>query len=358
MCSQFGTNIKIKIYGSSHGPLVGVTIDGIPQGKRVDMDRLQAFLDRRGPGKNQWSTARKEADKVEVLSGLKDGITDGNTFEAIIRNTDVRTGDYDEIRKIPRPGHADYTAYEKYKGKEDMSGGGQFSGRMTAPLCIAGGIFKQLLEEENIYIGAYISSVGKCQDDTKAEETLEKLKAVAGKDFPVIDDAKAQEMKEIIERAKADGDSVGGTIRCVTTGLPVGIGGPLFDGLETTISQAIFAIPAVKGIEFGAGFEAASMKGSENNDPFYLDKDGNITMGNNHGGILGGISSGMALTFRVAIKPTPSIAKEQPSVDLEKMEETTLKITGRHDPCIVPRGVPCVEAACAIAIYDRMLDKE
>lgn len=324
MSSTYGTNVKISIFGQSHSEAIGVTIDGLPAGFAIDMEELQRFMDRRAPGQNRYSTPRKEADKPEFLSGLVGNVTCGAPLAAVIRNTNTRSGDYSNIRDIPRPGHADYTAHVKYGGYEDVSGGGHFSGRLTAPLCIAGGIFKQMLAAEGMEIHAEIKEIGGRADDP----------------YQAIDEARER------------GDSVGGIIECTITGVPVGIGDPMFDGIENKIALAVFGIPAVKGIEFGRGFDAARICGSENNDEFYFDGEQVKTRTNNHGGILGGISSGMPIVFRTAIKPTPSISTEQNSISYEKGEDAKLAVVGRHDPCIVPRAVPCIEAAAAMAIYD------
>lgn len=336
MSNSFGSCFRFTIFGQSHAPAIGVTMEGLPSGFEIDMEKLSAFMARRAPG-GKYSTARKEADTAEFISGLVDGKTCGAPVTAIIRNKDTRSTDYEYMRYIPRPGHADYTAMVKYGFDRDHSGGGQFSGRLTAPLCIAGAIAMQLLEKKGISISARIESIGGERDENK--------------------------MYELIDKVRAEGDSVGGVISCTVDGLPVGLGEPMFGGMENRISQAVFGIPAVKGIEFGAGFAAADMRGSECNDPFVLDNGRVVTAGNNHGGILGGISSGMPINFRVAIKPTPSIAKVQRSVDLQSGVETELQVRGRHDPCIVPRALPCVEAAAAVAVYDallesRMLQKE
>lgn len=352
MSSSYGEQIRITVFGASHAPSVGVTVEGLPAGLPVDVALLQRFLDRRAPGRSEHSTARKEEDVPEFLSGLVDGHTDGGTLTAVIRNTNARSSDYAALTNTPRPGHADYTAHVKYGGAVDMAGGGPFSGRLTAPLCIAGGICRQQLERMGVEILSRIVSVGAVEDEGDlAAPTAEK-------DFPVVSDAAGERMREAIAAAKAEGDSLGGVIECVVRGLPAGLGGPLFDGMESRIAAIVFGIPAVKGIEFGAGFSAAKLRGSENNDPFIL-RDGKVeTEGNRSGGILGGITSGMPLCFRVAVKPTPSIAKEQRTVDLSTMEQTTITVGGRHDPCIVPRAVPCVEAAAAIAVYDAYLARE
>ena len=349
MSSVYTGNLTVAIFGQSHAPAIGVTIDGLPAGLPVDLDALQQFLRRRAPGQNAWSTPRKEADAPEILCGLSNGRTCGAPLTAIIRNTNTRSGDYDNLRDTPRPGHADYTAQMKFSGAQDVAGGGHFSGRLTAPLCIAGGICLQLLETQGITVRARIVSVGAVTDDSPF------LTPVGEKPFPAVSDAAAAAMQAEIAAARADRDSVGGVIECVVEGLPAGVGDPMFGGLENLISRAVFAIPAVKGIEFGAGFAAARMRGSENNDPFRVENGVVVTETNHCGGILGGISDGMPIVFRAAFKPTPSIARQQRSVSLGQMENKTLVIQGRHDPCIVPRAVPCVEAAAAIAVLDAVM---
>lgn len=324
MSSQYGKNIRISIFGQSHSPAIGVSIEGLPAGFHVDMEQLRTFLLRRAPGQNELSTPRMEADEPEVLSGLVDEVTCGAPLAIIIRNTDVRSDDYSKIRDIPRPSHADYTAHIKYGGYNDVSGGGHFSGRLTAPLCAAGGICLQILRSLGIEINARIIEIGDVAD------------------------------------AKKKGDSVGGIIECTATGLPAGLGDPIFDGMENRIAGIVFGIPGVKGIEFGSGFASAKQRGSEHNDAYQMSgKNGDevVTVTNNSGGIQGGITNGMPVVFRVAVKPTPSIAIEQDSVSLSRKENVKLQIEGRHDPCIVPRAVPCVEAAAAIALYDAWLDR-
>lgn len=350
MAIGFGQNIRVSIYGASHAPQIGVTVEGLPKGAPVDVEKLQAFLTRRAPGRNEWSTPRKEADAPEFISGLEDGIITGEKLEAIIRNTNTRPQDYGNVITVPRPAHADYPSWVK-QGKIE-TGGGRWSARMTAPLCIAGGIVLQLLEEMGITIKAHIKSIGGIEDVAfSGGEVSEEVDT----EFPVIDKEQGEKMKALIRETKKAGDSVGGIIECEIRGMKPGIGDALFGGLESSISQSIFAIPAVKGIEFGCGFKVAEMKGSQNNDPFII-KDGRVeTVTNNHGGILGGMSSGMPIIFRAALKPTPSIGMEQQSVNLATMEPATLAVKGRHDPCIVPRAVPVVEAAAAIAIYDVIL---
>jgi len=351
MSSSYGENLRLTIFGQSHSPAIGVTLEGLPAGCRIDMDALCAFLARRAPGKNAWSTSRKEADAPEFLSGIKDDVTCGTPLTAIIRNTNTRSQDYSNLAIVPRPGHADYTANVKYGGHQDYAGGGHFSGRLTAPLCIAGGICLQQLSAMGISVRARILSIGSVRDDS------EFTASVADKPFPVLDDAKAEQMKAEIEAARMDSDSVGGIVECVIDGLPVGLGDPMFDGMENRIASIVFGIPAVKGVEFGAGFEVASMRGSRCNDAYSVE-DGKVTTStNNCGGILGGITNGMPIVFRAAFKPTPSIMKEQQSFNMNTLEPEKLVISGRHDPCIVPRAVPVVEAAAAIAVYDAVLGR-
>ncbi|MBR1456754.1 MAG: chorismate synthase [Oscillospiraceae bacterium] len=351
MSSSYGENIRLTIFGQSHSPAIGVTVEGIPAGETLDLEELQRFLLRRAPGQNAYSTPRKEADRPEFVSGLKGSVTCGTPLTAIIRNTNVRSEDYAAVSQVPRPGHADYTAAVKYHGAQDYAGGGHFSGRLTAPLCIAGGICLQLLRREGIEILSRIAAIGGVYDAGELSAST------AEKAFPVVDDAQGEKMRRCIAEAKAEGDSVGGVIECVIRGLPAGLGDPMFDGMKNRIAAIVFGIPAVKGIEFGAGFAAAQLRGSENNDAF-IAVDGRVMTATNHsGGILGGITDGMPLVFRAAFKPTPSIAKEQDSVDLQTLTPQKLRVGGRHDPCIVPRAVPCVEAAAAIAVYDALLQR-
>lgn len=360
MSSTFDGNLRISIFGQSHSGGIGCVIDGLPAGERIDMNALQAFLTRRAPGANPWSTPRKETDTPEFLSGLVENVTCGAPLAAIIRNTDTRSQDYAELRDVPRPGHADYAAHVRYGGHQDTAGGGHFSGRLTAALCIAGGICKQLLERKNIYIGAHLSSVGSVSDTSYDPTALsvETLLLTANRPFPVLDEAAGKEMQNEIRVAREAGDSIGGVIECAAVGVPAGVGDPLFDGMENRIARIVFAIPAVKGVEFGAGFEVARMRGSENNDAFFMDGSAVHTRSNHAGGILGGITNGMPILFRAAVKPTPSIAREQESVSLSRGENARLAVRGRHDPCIAPRAVPVMEAALAIALTDALLGKE
>ena len=349
MSSFYHGAIELSIFGQSHSEAIGVTISGLPAGFAIDMDELSAFLRRRAPGQNAWSTPRKEADLPEFLSGLLGTVTCGAPLCAVIRNTNTRSQDYQNLIDVPRPGHADFTAQEKFKGFQDVSGGGHFSGRLTAPLCIAGGICKQLLREQGIDVLARIDAIAGIEDPSAFTAP------VAEKEFPATNDEIAEQMKSAIAQARAEEDSVGGVIQCRIVGAPAGLGDPMFGGLENKISQLVFAIPAVKGIEFGLGFEATKLRGSENNDAYRVENGRVVTETNHCGGILGGISNGMPIVFRTAMKPTPSIGKTQKSVSLSSMTDTDLNIRGRHDPCIVPRAVPCVEAAAAIAIFDALV---
>jgi len=352
MSSTYGENLRLTIFGQSHSAAIGVTVEGLPAGFPIDMDALQAFLERRAPGRNANSTARREPDVPEFLSGVFEGRTCGTPLTAIIRNTNTRSKDYSELERKPRPGHADYTAYIKYGPSRDYTGGGHFSGRLTAPLCIAGGICLQLLEKEGITVRARIRSIADVTDESPFTAS------VARKPFPTVSDAAGEAMQQRIAEAKAACDSVGGVVECIVEGAPAGLGDPMFAGLENRIASAIFGIPAVKGVEFGDGFEAAKLRGSQNNDPFRMEAGRVVTATNHCGGILGGISNGMPIIVRAAFKPTPSIGVEQDTVDLHAMENTTLTIHGRHDPCIVHRAVPCVEAAVAVAVYDALLQRK
>jgi chorismate synthase len=357
MGSIWNGTVTISLFGQSHSPAIGVTVDGLPAGIPVDLEELQKFLNRRAPGHHAWATPRKEADRPEFLSGLKNGYTCGAPLTAIIRNTNTRSVDYAEIQDLPRPSHADYTARIKYGGYEDGDGGGHFSGRLTAPYCIAGGIILQYLKRQGIEIGAHLASIATVHDQPFDPVGVNKnqLHVVRERDFPILNPEMEAPMREAIEQARQEGDSVGGVIECAAVGVPAGLGDPMFDGLENRIARLVFAIPAVRGIEFGTGFEAAAMRGSAHNDSFYMDEGQVHTKTNHHGGILGGISSGMPILFRCAIKPTPSIARPQDTVRLSQMENAHLAVRGRHDPCIAPRAVPVVEAAMAIALGDALL---
>ncbi len=354
MSSTYGENLKLSIFGQSHGAAIGMVLDGIPAGLPVDEEALQAFLNRRAPGQNDYSTPRKEEDRPEFLSGILNGFTCGAPIAATIRNRNTRSGDYANLKDCPRPGHADYTAQMKYHGFQDCAGGGHFSGRLTAPLCIAGGLCKQWLEAQGIRVGAHIAAIAGVSD-LPFDPLLPQLDAVRA-DFPVLDAAAGEQMRAAISQARMELDSVGGIVECAVTGLPAGLGEPMFGGAESRIAQIVYGIPAVKGVEFGIGFDAAKLRGSQNNDPYRMEDGRVVTASNNCGGILGGITNGMPLLFRAAVKPTPSIAREQQSVSLQRGENQPLRVMGRHDPCIVPRAVPVVEAAAAIALLDLLLD--
>lgn len=356
MSFTLGKNVKMTVEGASHAPSIRVTLEGVPKGHRIDMFEIEEMLKLRKGKSASYTTARDEADDAHILSGLEDYVTTGEPIVAEFINKDVKRDDYDKLKHTPRPSHADYAAYIKYDGKADMSGGGAFSGRMTLPMCFAGAICKQILEEKGVLIGAHILSIGDICDDS-FDPVSEEIEIVNTEILPVLEEKKANEMVQLLVETKADGDSIGGTIECKVVGIPAGIGDPIYDSLESKISYGMFGIPAVKGIEFGKGFDIAKMRGSEANDAFCINEGEVKCKTNNSGGIQGGLSNGMPIVFRVAIKPTPSIAKTQQTVDLETMTETTVTITGRHDACIVPRAVPCVEAMCALVLYDEMLNE-
>lgn len=360
--STFGRRVKVTVFGGSHEPSVGVTIVGLPPGLPLDMERMQRFLDRRAPGRSPYTSSRREADIPIITQGISSGKTTGEALTILIQNTDARSADYRFLRDIPRPGHADYTASCKYGGSVALSGGGPFSARMTAPLCAAGSIALQLLQQHGILIGAHLLSAGSLRDRAFDPVSVrwhpELLTQLAQGSFPVLDDTRGEQMKQLLLEAASDGDSVGGIVECCALGLPPGLGGPMYDGLESILAPIYFGIPAVKGVEFGAGFASASLRGSENNDPFYMENGAVWTKTNRHGGILGGITSGMPLISRLAFKPTPSIAKPQQSVSLSKGTDELLTIAGRHDPCVALRAVPVTEAATALGLLDLMMEEE
>ena len=354
--NSWGNNIKLTLFGESHGPAIGITIDGIPAGLTLDMDLINKELSRRRPKAQEWSTARNESDTPEIISGVLDGKTTGSPICCVIYNKDQRSKDYNDLL---RPGHADWTAFIKYNGNADMRGGGRFSGRLTAPLVFAGAIAKQILAEQGIAIYGRIKAIDCEQDEIETSkicleenpQSEELLSVISQKDFPAADE-KEEIFKECIANAKKDNDSVGGIIEAVCMGIPGGLGEPFFDSIESRLSAMLFSVPAVKGIEFGRGFALASIRGSEANDSIGIKNDNIYSRTNNNGGILGGISNGMPIVFRVAIKPTASIGIEQDTVDPVQMKETKININGRHDPCIVPRAVPVIEACAALTILD------
>lgn len=355
MSSEYGSNIRVSIFGESHGRAIGAIIDNLPAGEYIDIEELKRFMMRRQGGNSSLTTPRKESDIPIFLSGVLNGHTTGAPLCLIINNENVRSQDYQN--DMPRPGHADFTASVKYNGFNDLNGGGHFSGRLTAPLCAVGGILSQVLGRKGIQATSHIYSIKGERDVpfnavNSDEWCRDKLRYSA---FPVISEAAEEKMKSIIANAKMQRDSVGGIIECGITGVPAGVGDPLFEGIENKIAAAVFAVGAVKGIEFGKGFATTDLYGSENNDPFTMEEGKITTATNNHGGILGGISSGMPIIFRAAIKPTPSIGKAQQTVKLSTMQETTLEIKGRHDPCIVSRAAVCIESAAIIALADLLL---
>lgn len=354
MSGVWGNKIKISIFGESHGKAIGITIDGLEPGTELDLGYINKEMERRAPGKNKLSTPRKEEDNFEILSGYFNGRTTGTPLCAIIHNTNQHSKDYEKTKNLMRPSHGDFTGYVKYNGFNDYRGGGHFSGRITAPLVFAGAVCKQILEKRDIIIGSHVKSIQKLEDKgfNMLEIDAERLKALRENTLPVLDETVGSKMQEAIIKAREEQDSVGGVIETAIINLPVGIGDPYFDSVESTLAQLLFSVPGVKGVEFGSGFEIAKMKGSEANDEYYINGDKIKTYSNNNGGVLGGITSGMPLVFKVAMKPTPSISRAQRTVDIEKKENTEIKIEGRHDPCIVPRALPVVEAVAAIAILD------
>jgi chorismate synthase len=354
MSGTWGNSIKYTIFGESHGDGVGIVIDNLPPGLVIDDSRIKAEMHRRRPGNTNISTARNEQDEYEILSGILDGKTTGAPLCSFIRNTNQRSKDYDKTKELIRPGHADYTSFVKYKGFNDCRGGGHFSGRLTAAIVFAGAIAKQLLSSQNITIISHILKIGSICDTSLRNKTLnnEDYSNLSTLSFPTIDITAGEAMQQEIFAVQSIGDSIGGIVELAVLNLPAGIGSPFFDSLESTISHLVFSIPGVKGIEFGDGFDLAEMKGSEANDGFYIENNKIYTQTNHCGGILGGISTGMPLILRAAFKPTPSIAIDQNSVNIKNYENALIKVEGRHDPCIVPRAIPVVEAVTAMAILD------
>ena len=359
MSSEFGKNLRVSIFGESHGSGIGVVVNGFPAGETVDPETLQRFLARRAPGNSRLTTSRKEADLPEFLSGIRDGVLTGSPFAAVIRNTNQRSGDYKGFEDTPRPSHADFTAAVKWKGAADMRGGGHFSGRLTAPLCVAGGIALQILARKGVFIGAHLLKAGEFSDDPfplfPAAETFEKISSA---EFPVLNPERGLLMQNVIRDAAAEGDSIGGAIECAAIGLKAGLGDPMFEGVESLLSSALFGIPGVKGVQFGSGFDCVKMKGSEHNDPFVITDNTVQTKTNHSGGIQGGITNGMPIVFQAAMKPTASIAKPQHTISLSQMKETEIEIHGRHDPCIAIRAVPVVEAVTALVLLDLILGEQ
>ena len=358
MSYSFGEKFKITTFGESHSEAIGIVIEGVPYGTKIDYNLIRKELNRRRPGKNSYSTKRNELDDFEILSGVVNGVSVGSSIGAIIKNKNQISKDYSNLKVNPRPSHSDYPAFIKYNGFNDIRGGGQFSGRLTAPIMIAGAIAKSILEKENIFITSHIKSIYNINDDEidLANIKKEDLINIKEKEFPVINDNKGNEMISLIEKVSGEKDSVGGIIEVVIFNMPIGVGEPLYDSVESKISSGIFSIPGVRGVEFGLGFDATKLKGSTHNDEYYYDKDGIVkTKTNNHGGVIGGMTSGMPIVFKVAIKPTSSIAKRQSTINIEKKDVENIEIAGRHDPCIVPRALPAIEAITAISILDLIM---
>lgn len=357
MSSVIGDKIKLSIFGESHGEAIGCVIDGLPAGIKIDMNAVYKDMQRRAPGKDKTATSRLEKDIPHILSGMLDNVTTGAPLAMVIENTNTKSGDYSNLMTVPRPGHSDYPAYVKYGGNNDIRGGGHFSGRLTAPLVFAGSVAKQILSQMGVTIGAHIKQIGSVcdavSDLNKTDKSL--LDTLSSSTFSLIDETKEQAMRDEIEKARLSLDSVGGIIECFAVGLPVGLGGNMFDTVEGKLASILFGVPAVKGVEFGIGFGFADKRASEVNDQYEI-KNGRVaTLSNNNGGVLGGMTDGAPLSVSVAIKPTPSIAKKQKSVNLQTMENEELEIHGRHDPCIVVRAVPVIECAVALGLLDLMM---
>lgn len=357
MSSTFGKNLHISVFGGSHTEAIGVVIDGLPAGETIDQDALLRQMARRAPGRDKSSTPRKESDIPRILCGLLDGVTTGAPLCLIIENTNIRSKDYSDLKIHPRPGHADYTAFVRYGGHNDIRGGGHFSGRLTACLVAAGGIARQILQRRGILIGAHALQIGPVFDRRFDPVSISPKELIRLSEiyFALLDPEKESAMRDVIEEARMAQDSIGGIVECAVTGLPAGLGSPMFDGVENVLGAALFGVPAVKGVEFGDGFGVAALHGSENNDPFTYGEDGKVkTLTNHAGGVLGGITTGMPLVFRCAVKPTSSISRAQHTIDLSRGCDDTLSVHGRHDPCIVPRAIPVVEGVAAMALLDMM----
>ena len=354
MSSSWGTKCKISLFGESHGPAIGVVMDGLPAGVEIDYEEILRQMRRRAPGRDELSTPRREEDVPRILSGVYEDKTTGAPLCAVIDNRNTRSGDYANLKNRPRPGHADFTGFVRYDGFNDPRGGGHFSGRITAPLVFCGALVRQILRRQGIVVGGHIAAIAGVEDRrfdpvSVAPEELEGLQAMA---LPLLDPGVEGAMRSAVAAAREAGDSVGGLVECAVCGLPAGVGNPFFDSLESVLAHLLFSIPAVKGVEFGDGFSLAGMRGSGANDPYCIEAGRVRTRTNHNGGILGGITNGMPVVFRVAVKPTPSIAREQTTVLLGEMVETTISIEGRHDPCIAQRALPVVEAAAALAVYE------
>ncbi len=357
MSSEFGERVKLSIFGESHGEAIGCVIDGLPAGVKLDTQEIYVDMSRRAPGRDLSSTPRLEKDIPHILSGVIDNVTTGAPLAMIIENTNTRSGDYSNLMTIPRPSHSDYPAYVKYGGNNDIRGGGHFSGRLTAPIVFAGAVAKQVLKQKGIVIGAHIAQIGSICDEPFDKNSVDKelLKELSSRPFSTISQNAQDKMRKEIEKARMSQDSIGGIIECAVVGMPVGVGANIFSTVEGKLSSILFGVPAVKGVEFGEGFGFGSMLGSQANDAYCI-KDGKIAVKtNNNGGVLGGMTNGAPIVLRAVIKPTPSISQPQRSVNLQTMQEETLEIHGRHDPCIVPRAVPVIEAAVAFGLLDLMM---
>ncbi len=360
MRSTWGNNLQLTIFGESHGPAIGVVVDGLPIGLSVDEEAVARDMARRAPGQDPTATARREADRVRIVSGLYRGHTTGAPLCGLIENTNVRSGDYEAMQRLMRPGHADYAGYVKYRGMNDPRGGGHFSGRLTAPLVFAGALCRQALAARGIEVGAHIASIAEVEDAPMDPVGVDAqtLRALREARFALLDPAREAAMRARVEEARLAGDSVGGSIEAAAVDVPAGLGAPFFDSLESTLAHLLFSIPAVKGVAFGDGFGLCAMRGSGANDAMRV-QDGRVTCETNHnGGVTGGITNGMPVVCRVAVKPTPSIAQPQRTVDVSCMADAQIEIRGRHDPCIVPRAVPVVESAMLLALTDLLLEEE
>lgn len=357
MGATYKNNIELTIFGESHGKAIGITIGNLPSGIQIDLDEVSRDMKRRAPGQNKMSTARKEADQVEILSGLQDGITTGAPLTGVIYNSDQHSKDYSLLKTNMRPGHSDYPAYIKYKGFNDVRGGGHFSGRITAPIVFAGSVAKQILKQKGIVIGAHIQSIKDVYDDSFGVDiSSQDIENMLQQQYPTLNSHVFEKMQATIEEARINCDSVGGMIECAILNVPAGIGNPFFDSIESHLSPLLFSIPAVKSVSFGLGEKITELYGHEANDCYYYDDEKVKTKTNHNGGITGGISNGMPIIFRVGIKPTPSISQVQQTVNIKTKENTELEIIGRHDPCIVPRAVVVVESMAALGILDMMKD--
>jgi len=355
----WGKNVQVSVFGESHGTAIGITINGLPPGLEIDMDRVLFEMARRAPGKNELTTSRKEKDLPEILSGFLNGKTTGAPLTAIIRNSNTRSKDYSLLKNVMRPGHADYSSRIRYAGHNDHRGSGHFSGRITAPLVFAGAICKQWLQQNGVTVGAHIQSIGSIEDERYTDHkeiTLDQVEKFKHQQLPLFNRDKAEEIRRLILEAKEDGDSVGGIVETFVLGIPAGYGNPFFDSVESTLAHLVFAVPAIKGIEFGTGFDITKMRGSEANDEYYYDENRTVkTRSNNNGGIIGGITHGMPVVFRSAVKPPASITKKQQTINIDEGKEAELSVEGRHDPCIVPRVLPVLEAVTALGLMDLMM---